>query len=260
MNTLPIDSVLIQLTADSGAGQVESRAVLQAAALAEQPIALVRGTKACLLEHREALGQKRLLPVGSVEFVHEAIRIAGGAVPAAAPYPDKLCRYLGRRLHTICAGDLHGRWFCKPVELKRFDGIVIDTAENPTLGTPHVKAQWQALSGFRPEERLFISEVVTFVSEWRFYVDGGRVLGRARYDPDGADEAPEPEQAVVEAMVSAYGRGSPYALDVGVLDDGRTVLVEVNDAYAIGFYKGTLTPQQYLAFIAGGWAHIMAAT
>ena len=39
-----------------------------------------------------------------------------------------------------------------------------------------------------------------------------------------------------------------YALDVGVLSDGRTALVEVNDGYAIGFY-GKVTPARADAYL-----------
>ena len=89
---------------------------------------------------------------------------------------------------------------------------------------------------------VWLSEPVKFVSEWRYYVLDGVVVGAGRYD-EGPDEAPKPDVSRVSAAASEMslsGSLAPaaYALDFGVMDDGRTALIEANDAWALGYYQG----------------------
>lgn len=58
-------------------------------------------------------------------------------------------------------------------------------------------------------------------------------------------------------MVEAYQRQSGYALDVGRLASGHVVLVEVNAAWALGFYRGTCTGADYLTLVATRWREMM---
>src|SRR3546814_7795613 len=80
-------------------------------------------------------------------------------------------------------------------------------------------------------------------------------LGWARYDPDGADDAPLPDAHDVQQMIRDHHKGEAlqerthlcaYSLDVGVLDSGQTALVEVNDAWALGLYRGMSDIAGYL--------------
>ncbi|WP_296701025.1 ATP-grasp domain-containing protein, partial [Thiocapsa sp. UBA6158] len=88
--------------------------------------------------------------------------------------------------------------------------------------------------------------------EWRCYVAGGRLLWRERYDHDGADDAPDPDSTTIDGMIAAHEADEAppagYALDVGVLSDGETALVEVNDGYALGYY-GRVTPARACAYL-----------
>lgn len=61
--------------------------------------------------------------------------------------------------------------------------------------------------------------------------------------------------AVVESMVGAYG-GAPraYAFDIGVTTHGHTLLVEVNEGYAVGSYG--LQPVLYAKFLSARWAEL----
>ena len=45
-----------------------------------------------------------------------------------------------------------------------------------------------------------------------------------------------------------------YSLDIGVDDKGRTLLIECNDAYALGCYG--LNPIDYAKFISARWAQL----
>ena len=104
-----------------------------------------------------------------------------------------------------------------------------------------------------------MSEPVSFVSEWRYYVVGGVVKGFGRYDPDGADDAPLPDTNIVADAVlamSAAGANLTYGLDFGVLDTGETVLVECNDAYALGLYGKALSSKDYMNMLKVRWDQI----
>ena len=45
-----------------------------------------------------------------------------------------------------------------------------------------------------------------------------------------------------------------YTLDFGILENGKTILIEVNDAFAIGNYG--LEPSDYYYFIRNRWLQI----
>lgn len=47
-----------------------------------------------------------------------------------------------------------------------------------------------------------------------------------------------------------------YGIDFGVLDDGRTALVELNDGYALGNYG--LAAEAYLALCIARWEQLVA--
>ena len=64
-----------------------------------------------------------------------------------------------------------------------------------------------------------------------------------------------PDPTFVKAAVAAF-REAPaaYALGVGVCEDGRTLVVEVNDGYAIGSYR--LAPVIYAALLDARWSQL----
>jgi hypothetical protein len=77
------------------------------------------------------------------------------------------------------------------------------------------------------------SEVVEFESEWRCFVLEGRVLDVRRY--------------------KGTFRSS---VDLGVLTDGRTAIVEVNDGYSLGAYG--LAAAHYAQLLQARWREIVA--
>ena len=102
------------------------------------------------------------------------------------------------------------------------------------------------------------------IVEYRFYVLHGEILGYGRYD-DREDDPNDPlplDMKAVREMIDAYQKaGSPagYGLDVGVSDeDGMTKLVEVNDGWALGFYKGSCSHRDYLRLLELRWLETSA--
>ena len=45
-----------------------------------------------------------------------------------------------------------------------------------------------------------------------------------------------PDPSVIETCVQALRHLAGYAFDVGILDDGRTAVVEVNEGFSLGTY------------------------
>ena len=179
------------------------------------------------------------LPVGSVAYVLSGLRNRRMAQPPVLNYPQALRSHLQRDIWPSILG-------------KEIGGAAwVKTAGHDKPFMPGVGSRPELLA-FDPQTPVFASEPVRWLCEWRCYVAGGRLLWRERYDPDGADDAPEPSPPVIDAMIAAYQASGEapagYALDVGVLSDGRTALVEVNDGYAIGFY-GKVTPARAGAYL-----------
>lgn len=236
----------------------EVRACLAAAATMAAPaLEVVRRTAEMLVRDAEELATGEAVPVGSVEFVREAMRLAGIEEPSNISYPEALRKYLAGDVRQLRAGSVLGRHFIKPVRTKLFTGFVFDSMQDPAELDEHDREQHAAFLALPPDELVWVADPVVFAGEWRYYVRGRRVIGRARYDPDGADVVAEPQAGVVERVLADLPFDHPCALDFGVLDDGRTVLVEVNDAWAIGLYGEAMPAADYLDYLLDRWRRLV---
>lgn len=222
-------------------------------------------TGVCALERLEqqgeALKEGSALPVGSVEYLREAMRIAGAKEPAGMSYPQALGWMMKRQWRQTVAAEVREEEFVKPVATKAFTGFVMPRhGEESGLGE-HDKEQLEALRALPGDTPVYASERVIWLCEWRIYVEEGSEMGRGRYDPDGHDDAPALDEGEVRRaisdMVDAYGAAATFALDVGVLSDGRTALVEVNDMFALGLYAGSVTAREYLGMLWTRWTQIL---
>ncbi len=182
-------------------------------------------------------------PVGTVEFCRAWRH--GLSIPEPAPldYPPCLRAFLGRevRQHADCSGIPVGQWI-KPVRTKAWQAQRVAPGAIPPSGGP-----------------VWSSEHLTLRGEFRVYVLADRVVGAGRYD-DGADDGLAFDASVVDQMIATYRAASEapaaYALDVAVLADGRTILIEVTDAWAIGYYRGSLAPRNYVRMLWARWREI----
>jgi len=275
---------------------VEVRAVVHAAMLSSTPVQVVStGAAGIAGAHLELLRAPGTLAVGSVEFLRAAMLAAGVDEPAPMSYPVELKRSMGREIHQVTAGqaragldhwpwqpdgrgispDLQqpqgvapanpgdrrsapGAFFVKPVATKLFTGFVFDPAAPAADLDEHDREQRQVFMDLPAGELVWVSPAVEFLCEWRIYVSAGAEIGRARYDADGEDDAPIPNSDEISAMINELSPVQPVALDVGVTSGGRTVLVEVNDAWAIGLYGKALTPARYTEFLFERWQKILS--
>lgn len=208
--------------------------------------------------YRRELRSGTCLPVGSVEFVRCAMQTAGIREPENMSYPEGAQRFLNRSIRQTKAGQVLGTWFVKPMVTKAFTGFVFDRMRDPRTYTEADRESLVAFMAMAPDASVWISEPVQFQSEWRYYIQEGKIIGSARYDPTGADDAPAPAQALVLDCIEATGLETPYAADFGVLQGGETVLVEINDAWGLGLYGKALEPMAYLRFLHSRWQSLLA--
>merc|ERR1719152_207109 len=106
------------------------------------------------------------------------------------------------------------------------------------------------------------SSVLSFLSEYRCYVlnDAVHIVCYSGDEHAAPADATKVREAVEALRASGQGSAA-YALDVGVaLVDGRlqTVLIEVNDGYALGLYPGC-DPEWYAQMMVARWDEIVAA-
>lgn len=197
----------------------------------------------------------KAVPVGSVEYVREWCRLTGLQLPSPLGYPAGLEIHLQRRLREGKFEEALPGEFVKPREnIKAFTGAI----------KHKVEAEVSA------EEAVWISESVPFESEFRFYVHdfvtGPKIQGWARYD-DGETLNPEPDFDLVEAVTSFYHNDLgplAYSVDIGWRPDlRRYCLVEVNDAWSLGYYQNhdrqsnPPTRQQYADMLVSRWRQIL---
>lgn len=192
----------------------------------------------------------RSLVVGGLPSVKAALRFLGHELPPPTDYPDSLAPFLQRRVwrSTLAAAqaavERSGQpIFVKPIGThKRFTGVVIDPGGSWSLAS---------VSGRVP---IWCSEVVTFESEHRAFVSNSQVVGTRCY---WGDSDLVPDSGTIRSMVTAFGADAPhaYALDVGLVPAGDTVLVEVTDGFALGAYG--LEPLLYLEVLANRWRQLL---
>lgn len=248
------ESVLLQALPS-----VEIRAVRTACLLLDN-VALHTAPMEGIPNFRSHLERGEMMPVGTVEFVMEAMSVAGIEPPPAPGFPPELQPFLYRpvtRTTLAKLASVRAPTFIKPVATKLFNGFVFNPATPPQDLDAHDQEQLAALERLDISTAIWASPVVNFVSEWRYYVLNGLIAGQARYDPEGHENAPAPDRCEVERAIHARGQRHPYAIDFGVLATGETALVEVHDAWAIGLYGHALNPKDYYRFLRTYWDHLL---
>ena len=279
----------IRQTAASAAARAPAMLVLQAETSAEVRTALLvatmRGTPVRRVSLKDlqsnldvrgslAVHGGEILPVGTVEFVRAVMGIRGVPEPDGMGY-GPIADFLRREVREGVLYELkaaEGPVFVKPVATKTFSGFVYDPRPGAKQSEYQLE-QLKAIASLKTSTRVWLSEVVEFACEWRYYVDAaGHILAKARYDADGDDDAPEPTAEVVQSAIDSTvtylesrGNAHPFAIDVGVLTNGRTAVVELSDAWALGLYGHARTPggtdwkaEDYVDFLLQRWRSIVA--
>jgi ATP-grasp domain, R2K clade family 2 len=104
-----------------------------------------------------------------------------------------------------------------------------------------------------PDFPLLCQTPVKFLSEWRVFIAHGHVLGINQYQ---GDPFTFPNPNIMRLAIGAYTNApAGYCADFGMLASGETVLVEVNDGYALG--NAGLLASLYAELLRARWVEMM---
>ncbi|HEX8912706.1 MAG TPA: ATP-grasp domain-containing protein [Humisphaera sp.] len=172
--------------------------------------------------------------------------------PTISDLPEPLAAFRGRRIWRSTWGDVRAQ--CNG----RGPPVFVKPLRDPKAFAARVISEFRDLipSAHVPDEMpVLVSEPVEFVSEWRFFVLRGHVVGAGWY---AGDPLRFPDPKVVAAAVRAWGADAPagYGIDFGVTAGGRTILVEVNEGYSLGCLG--LRPLPYSRILEARWVELVA--
>lgn len=161
-------------------------------------------------------------------------------------YPDSINKYFGRKIWKSTIDTINSNpdlWnvFVKPVNNKTFNGRIVRQTKD-LIGC--------GMCGI--DQEVYVSEIVNFVSEYRIFVRYGKVIDVRHYK---GDWRVYPDHKVIENCVNDF-KDAPkvYAIDFGVTDDGKTLVVEVNASCCIGSYG--LDVIKYAKFRSARWSEL----
>jgi hypothetical protein len=175
------------------------------------------------------------IPVGSVEFVSESLRLQGYPVPKPRNVPTELFPFAGRNIFNGKERDApDGASFAKSND--KIKDIIYQTLMVYELDKPLPTGNYQ------------FSSIVDFISEWRAFVWRGKLVGLQNYS---GEFTMFPDVDRIHQMIKAFNTAPcAYTLDVGVVD-GVTCVVEVHDFFSCGLYG--FADLQLLPLMVGGW-------
>ncbi|TYQ31110.1 ATP-grasp domain-containing protein [Pseudanabaena sp. UWO310] len=207
------------------------------------------------IRRRQLMLDSESLVVGDMSCIVGALQQLSIPEPEPNDYPISLHEFLHRRVWRSTLAELEpvlrdGRYlamFVKPAtRRKRFTGCVFESEYD--------MSQVYAVSR---QEKVWCSEVVTWLSEYRIYVVHSEIRSVDHYagNTDIPIDVAEVHRAI-QALDQAGESYAGYAIDFGVLDSGQTALVEMNDGFAIGAYS--IDSKNYTDMIWARWEELLA--
>lgn len=168
--------------------------------------------------------------IGSVEATAAFFKMLNIEEPQYLGYPKELEQFLGRTISKVTLEECkqyNYPFFIKPAEkVKLFTGSLIEKESTINFLKDFCNIPSNSL--------VYLSNPVTIKSEYRVFVYKREIKGIQFYS---GNFKTFPNIETIEEMVKTY-TSSPiaYTLDVGVIDKNQTILIEVNDFWAIGSY------------------------
>lgn len=191
------------------------------------------------MERGQVTVQSASLVFGDIDFVRAAVRASGHSTPEPIDYPPSCARWLRRKIWKGTLKQIPPHpVFVKPSKVaKKFTGVVLDGEYDA----------YKVESAGR-NTAVWFSEVVTWTCEWRLFVCHGEVLAMTPVPqfsesdfqvPNHMEVALDMDEvhACLRAYCDADAAPAGFAADFGVLADGSTALVEINDGFAFGIYS-----------------------
>jgi len=177
--------------------------------------------------------------VGSIDFM-TALFKRYGKMPRPIDFPKEIidAGLIDREIKHMTLGEVDSSWrlnhdlpvFVKPVETKLFDGALLSN-----------ESDIKCFSKIPLDTLVWVSYKLNIKSEYRIYVHKGKMVYSANYYEDFTLS---PDYAYVRKLIDTY-KDSPvsYTIDVAILDDNSTTVIEFNDFWAIGSYG--IHPTEY---------------
>jgi len=180
--------------------------------------------------------------------------------PHIPDYPEILKPFLGREVwkDTInCISRDEAKWsagyFVKPTRNKAFTGKIIRSVAD-LVGCGNHSEDYEVL----------VSEPLDIRAEWRCFITYDELIDVRPYgvllDKDRRSYCYHYDSDVLMAMTDAFRRWkerpAACSMDICVTKDGRTLLVEFNDAYALSCYG--LPAIYYAKMISARWSQLLS--
>lgn len=161
--------------------------------------------------------------------------------------PPGLEPYAGRTITKTTIGDIRSRkkekLFIKPIRAKEFPAQVIDEK------FPLMTYCGQTLEDY---QECWVSNVVNFISEYRIFFRNGQIVGCKHY---WGDYRISLDWSVVdECVTKIQNHYAGWCIDFGVVDTGKTLVIESNDGYSIGNYG--LDGKDYAELLRDRWLEL----
>ena len=175
-----------------------------------------------------------------------------GVEPKFDTYPTELSKYLKRKIWFDNINSFSSNpdkftkgYFIKPVKEKVFTGHICSSSKD-LVGCGNEYENYE----------IIVSEPINFQSEYRCFVYYNTLLDIKPYVID-KHNLTIPDTKTIHEIINEGKKlnVNAYSLDIGVDDKERTLLIECNDAYALGCYG--LNPVEYAKFISARWAQLL---
>lgn len=181
--------------------------------------------------------------IGSIGMVERALNHLNIEIPNVEFFPEVYSFYRRKIWKGVLGDALQGdNWpvFVKPSEHhKIFTGCLIGESGEGLYN----------IGGIDTTLPVFLSEPVIFKSEWRLYVLNKKVLYAGCYK--GNFRLSIDWDLVPIIIDKLENPPIAFSLDMGVLDNDLTAIVEFNDAYSLGSYG--IPSWMYVKMILSRW-------
>ena len=202
---------------------------------------------------------KKTVPVvGSTESIRRFFAHYGWPLPAPLNIPEALLGFTERTISTSTIGEFITTRQNHPMFVKPLDQVKLWTGD-VVRNNQHLEFLWKEGDQWKysMDTRIQVADEVNFESEYRLFVNRqGTIDGMRHYK---GDPWQTPDKTTTRMMLNAYYPNQPcsYALDVGVLGNGKTAIVECNDFWALGTYG--FDPVRYAELTAQRWHQLLTS-
>ena len=119
----------------------------------------------------------------------------------------------------------------------------------------HDKEQFNIFNKLHKNTHIYISKIIDIKHEFRCYITNSNIISICQYD-DGLDYNLNENELLIIKDIINHIEYKTYALDIAILSTGELVVIELNDAWAIGKYNG-ISNIDYFDFLKTRWCEII---